>query len=105
MSFKAWLNYPDYYFYWTYDGINNSVFDDMNYKSPAMDSLIEAARFETDPAKYDAEVKGFITIAFQDVPRIPLVNDFRDVAMQKNIEGYTYWFHLVLDYRSIKRTN
>jgi hypothetical protein len=25
--------------------------------------------------------------------------------MQKNIEGYTYWFHLVLDYRSIKRTN
>jgi hypothetical protein len=27
------------------------------------------------------------------------------VAMQKSIEGYTYWFHLVLDYRSIKRTN
>ena len=105
MSFKAWLNYPDYYFYWTYDGINNSVFDDMNYKNPAMDSQIEAARFETDPAKYDAEVKSFITTAFEDVPRIPLVNDFRDVAMQKNIEGYTYWFHLVLDYRSIKRTN
>ena len=104
MSFKAWLNYPDYYFYWTYDGINNSVFDDMNYKNPAMDSQIEAARFETDPAKYDAEVKSFITTAFQDVPRIPLVNDYRDVAMQKNIEGYTYWFHLVLDYRSIKRT-
>ena len=38
MSFKAWLNYPDYYFYWTYDGINNSVFDDMNYKNPAMDN-------------------------------------------------------------------
>jgi peptide/nickel transport system substrate-binding protein len=105
MSFKAWLNYPDYYFYWTYDGINNSVFDDMNYKNPAMDSQIEAARFETDPAKYDAEIKSFITTAFQDVPRIPLVNDYRDVAMQKNIEGYTYWFHLVLDYRSIKRTN
>lgn len=105
MSFKAWLNYPDYYFYWTYDGINNSVFDDMNYKNPAMDSQIEAARFETDPAKYDAEVKSFITTAFADVPRIPLVNDYRDVAMQKNIEGYTYWFHLVLDYRWIKRTN
>jgi ABC-type transport system substrate-binding protein len=58
-----------------------------------MDSQIEAARFETDPAKYDAEVKSFITTAFEDVPRIPLVNDFRDVAMQKNIEGYTYWFH------------
>jgi peptide/nickel transport system substrate-binding protein len=104
MSFKAWLNYPDYYFYWTYDGINNSVFDDMNYKNPAMDTQIEAARFETDPAKYKEEVKSFITTAFQDVPRIPLVNDYRDVAMQKSIEGYTYWFHLALDYRPIKRT-
>ncbi|HEY1723659.1 MAG TPA: ABC transporter substrate-binding protein [Magnetospirillaceae bacterium] len=103
MSFKAWLNYPDYYFYWTYDGINNSVFDDMNYKNPEMDKQIEAARFETDPTKYATEVKSFIKIAFDDVPRIPLVNDFRDVAMQPSIEGYTYWFHLVLDYRSIKR--
>ena len=70
---KAWLNYPDYYFYWTYDGINNSVFDDMNYVNPAMDKQIEAARFESDKAKYDDEVKGFIKIAFDDVPRIPLV--------------------------------
>jgi peptide/nickel transport system substrate-binding protein len=103
MSFKAWLNYPDYYFYWTYDGINNSVFDDMNYKNPSMDQEIEAARFETDPEKYSEEVKSFITTAFHDVPRIPLVNDYRDVAMQKSIEGYTYWFHLALDYRSIYR--
>ncbi len=75
----------------------------MNYKNPEMDKQIEAARFETDPAKYATEVKSFIKIAFDDVPRIPVVNDFRDVAMQPSIEGYTYWFHLVLDYRSIKR--
>ena len=104
MSFKAWLNYPDYYFYWTYDGINNSVFDDMNYVNPNMDKLIEAARFEPDPAKYAQEVKGFIKIAFDDVPRIPLVQDFRDVAMQKNIKNYTYWFHLVLDFRQLTRS-
>jgi peptide/nickel transport system substrate-binding protein len=103
MSFKAWLNYPDYYFYWTYDGINNSVFNAMNYKSKPLDDLVEAARFETDPAKYAEEVKGFIKIAFDDVPRIPLVQDFRDVAMQPSIEGYTYWFHLVLDYRTLGR--
>ncbi len=104
MSFKAWLNYPDYYFFWTYDGINNSVFDDMNYVNPDMDKLIEAARFESNSAKYADDVKGFIKIAFDDVPRIPLVQDYRDVAMQKNIEGYTYWFHLVLDYRDLSRT-
>lgn len=103
MSFKAWLNYPDYYFYWTYDGINNSVFDDMNYVDPKMDKLIEAARFEPDKAKYTDEVKAFIKIAFDDVPRIPLVQDFRDVAMQKSIKNYTYWFHLVLDFRQLTR--
>jgi peptide/nickel transport system substrate-binding protein len=103
MSFKAWLNYPDYYFYWTYDGINNSVFDDMNYVNPAMDKLIEAARFEPDKAKYVDQEKGFIKIAFDDVPRIPLVQDFRDVAMQKSIKNYTYWFHLVLDFRQLTR--
>ncbi len=48
MSFKAWLNYPDYYFYWTYDGVNNSVFNAMNYVNPDMDELIDAARFEAD---------------------------------------------------------
>jgi peptide/nickel transport system substrate-binding protein len=104
MSFKAWLNYPDYYFYWTYDGKNNSVFDDMNYVNPKLDDMVEAARFETDKAKYDEEVKSFIGTAFSDVPRIPLVQDFRDVAMQPSIAGYTYWFHLTLDFRPLSRT-
>jgi peptide/nickel transport system substrate-binding protein len=103
MSFKAWLNYPDYYFYWTYDGANNSVFNAMNYVNPKMDELIAAARFESDPAKYAEEVKGFIKIAFDEVPRIPLVQDYRDVAMQKSVMDYTYWFHLVLDFRQLKR--
>ena len=83
MSFKAWLNYPDYYFYWTYDGENNSVFNAMNYVNPKMDELIATARFESDPAKYAEQVKGFIKIAFDDVPRIPLVQDYRDVAMRQ----------------------
>lgn len=103
MSFKAWLNYPDYYFYWTYDGVNNSVFNAMNYVNPEMDKLIAAARFEADKAKYDEQVKGFIQIAFDDVPRIPLVQDFRDVAMQPSVKDYTYWFHLVLDFRQLTR--
>ncbi|MCE5973096.1 ABC transporter substrate-binding protein [Sinirhodobacter sp. WL0062] len=103
MSFKAWLNYPDYYFYWTYDGVNNSVFNAMNYVNPAMDELIAKARFETDKAAYDEAVKGFIQIAMDDVPRIPMVQDYRDVAMQPDVDGYTYWFHLTLDYRTLSR--
>jgi peptide/nickel transport system substrate-binding protein len=37
------------------------------------------------------------------VPRIPLVQPYLSLAMQKNISGYTYWFHRQLDYRSIKK--
>jgi peptide/nickel transport system substrate-binding protein len=39
--------------------------------------------------------------AYVDVPRIPLFQPTQDVAMQKNISGFTYWFHLQPDYRQI----
>ena len=42
-----------------------------------------------------------IKIVFDDVPRVPLVQTSRDVAMQKNVEGYVYFFHLGLNLRSI----
>jgi hypothetical protein len=38
---------------------------------------------------------------FDDVPRVPLVQTTRDVAMQQNVDGYTYVFHLGLNLRSI----
>jgi peptide/nickel transport system substrate-binding protein len=34
------------------------------------------------------------------MPRIPLYQPYVNVAMQKNISGYQYWFHRRLDYRS-----
>jgi peptide/nickel transport system substrate-binding protein len=76
----------------------------MSYQNPAMDKLIDAARFETDPRKYKDEVDGFISIAFAEVPRIPLFQPYLDVAMQKNIAGYRYWFHRQLDYRQLSKT-
>lgn len=98
--FGGWLNYPEYFFFWNYHG-QNAVFNTMSYQNPAMDKLIDAARFESDSKKYAADVKGFIDIAFDEVPRIVLAQPNIDVAMQKNIKGYTYWFHLQPDYRQI----
>jgi peptide/nickel transport system substrate-binding protein len=66
--------------------------------------LIDASRFETDPQKYREEVEGFIAIAFADVPRIPLFQPSLDVAMQKNVTGYRYWFHRQLDYRQLAKS-
>ena len=101
--FSGWLDYPEYFFYWCYHG-NNSVFNTMSYKSPEMDKFIDGARTAAasgDKAAYDADVKGFVDLAFSDIPRIPLYQPFVNVAMQKNISGYQYWFHRRLDYRAL----
>ena len=98
--FGGWLNYPEYFFFWAYHG-QNAVFNTMGYQNEKLDKLVEAARFETDAKKYDQEVKGFIDIAYTEVPRVPIVQPMMDVAMQKNVHGYTYWFHLQPDYRQI----
>jgi len=102
-AFGGWLNFPDYFFYWAYHG-QNAIFNTMSYQNPAMDKLIDAARFETDPTKYQEEVEGFIKIAFDEVPRVPIFQPSLDVAMQKNIAGYRYWFHRQLDYRPLSKT-
>lgn len=98
--FGGWLNYPDYFFHWAYHG-QNALFNSSSYQNPEMDKLIDAARFESDPAKYAQEVEAFITLAFEDVPTVPLYQPFHDVAMQKNIADYCYWFHRQLDYRPL----
>ncbi len=45
-------------------------------------------------------MKGFISKAYHDVPRVPLFQPYLNVATQKNISGYCYWFHRQVDYRS-----
>jgi peptide/nickel transport system substrate-binding protein len=101
--FSGWLDYPEYFFYWCYHG-NNSVFNTMSYKSPEMDRLIDGARNAAasgDMPTYDTDVKNFVDLAFTDIPRIPLYQPYVNVAMQKNISGYQYWFHRRLDYRAL----
>ena len=56
-----------------------------------------------DKATYDKNVKGFIDTAFADMPRIPLFQPYVNIAMQKNVTGYQYWFHRRLDYRAFAK--
>jgi hypothetical protein len=55
---------PDYFSYWNHHG-QNSIFNDMNYRNPVIDKLIDTARFEPDPQKYDEEVRRFVTLNTQ----------------------------------------
>jgi peptide/nickel transport system substrate-binding protein len=101
--FSGWLDYPEYFFFWCYSG-QNAIFNTPSYVNPAMDALIDGARAAAaigDKEKYAKDVQGFISQAYHEVPRIPLFQPYLNVATQKNISGYVYWFHRQLDYRSI----
>ncbi len=103
--FSGWLDYPEYFFFWCYHG-QNAIFNTLSYVNPEMTKLIDGARkaaADGDMATYDKDVKAFITKAYVEVPRIPLFQPYLNVAMQKNISGYSYWFHRQLDYRSLSK--
>jgi peptide/nickel transport system substrate-binding protein len=102
-DFGGWLNYPDYFFFYAYHG-QDATFNGGSYKNPTMDAHIEAALASKpgDPI-YEESVKSFIELAWQEVPRIPLVQPTLAVAMQPNIEGYQYWFHRQLDFRQLRK--
>lgn len=102
-TFGGWLNYPDYFFYWAYHG-QDAVFNTMSYKNPQMDALIEKSRFAASQGDYADAVKGFVKLAWEEVPRIPLFQPYLNVAMQQSITGYRYWFHRQLDYRTLSKT-
>ena len=101
--FSGWLDYPEYFFFWCYSG-QNAIFNTPSYVSAEMDAFIDGARAAAavgDKESYSTDVKGFISKAWHEVPRVPLFQPFLNVATQKNISGYCYWFHRQVDYRSI----
>lgn len=103
--FSGWLDYPEYFFIWCYHG-KNSIFNTMSYQSKTMDGFIDGAvtaAANGDSAGYEKDVKGMVDTAYADMPRIPLYQPYVNVAMQKNVTGYQYWFHRRLDYRTLNK--
>ena len=101
--FSGWLDYPEYFYIWCYHG-KNSIFNTMSYQSKTMDGFIDGAvtaAATDDKTTYDTDVKGFVDTAYADMPRVPLYQPYVNVAMQKNVSGYAYWFHRQLDYRTL----
>ncbi len=101
--FGGWLDWADYFFYWKYHG-RNSIFNIPSYQNPAMDKLIDTARFSGDPAEYERNVKAFVDMAITDVPFIPIAQPLHDVAMTQNIGGYQYWPSREPDFRYITKS-
>ena len=98
--FGGWLDFPEYFFFWCYHG-QNAVFNTMGYQNAKLDKIITNARFAESKLIYDSSVREMIQIAYDEVPRVPLFQPSQDVAMQKDVMGYQYWFHLQPDYRQL----
>jgi peptide/nickel transport system substrate-binding protein len=101
-SGTAWLPAPDYFLRTYFSGEHRWNFS--GFKNEELDGLVQAARFETDPAKYATACKRMITIAATEVPTVMLWQPNQDAVMARNISGYTYWFHRQVDYRDLVRT-
>ena len=102
-GFGGWLNYPDYFFFYSYHG-QNATFNGSSYQNPELDRFVDAAlQEEADTPEYEENVKGFLKIAFEEMPRIVVAQPYLSVAMQPNVEGYQYWFHRQLDYRPLEK--
>ncbi|ASC69317.1 putative D,D-dipeptide-binding periplasmic protein DdpA [Halomicronema hongdechloris C2206] len=102
-NFGGWLNYPDYFFFYAYHG-QDATFNGSSYQNPEMDKLIEAAlASKPGELEYEENVTGFIQMAWQEVPRVPLVQPKLSVAMQPSVSGYQYWFHRQLDFRQLQK--
>jgi len=97
-NFGGWLNYPDYYFFWVM--MDKHLFNSMNYRNEEIEALVPPTLdMEVDDPKYVANIQKLLAIMFDEVPFVPLYQPFLDVAMQKGVQGYRFYFHRVLDTR------
>lgn len=102
-AFGGWLNYPDYYSFWVYQA--GRLFNSMNYENPEVEALTDATlHLEVDHPDYEPNIKKLIAIFFDEVPLIPVYQPYLDVATQKYVTGYEYYFHRQLDCRSFKKS-
>ncbi|MET3516374.1 peptide/nickel transport system substrate-binding protein [Pseudacidovorax sp. 1753] len=101
-SSSAWFNDPDYFFRIFFQGDWRWNFG--AYDNPELNALVEAARWESDKARYDTAIRRAIAIAFRDVPLVPLWLPSFDIALQPDVAGFTYYIHGQVDFRPLART-
>jgi len=100
-SGTAWLpaTYYFFYLYFTRDQRWNFA----SWENPRIAELADAARFERDPAAYDAQCKEMISILADQMPLLMLWQPNMDAVMGKAIEGFTYQFYRQVDFRDLRR--
>jgi len=103
-NFGGWLNFPDYFFFWVLQ--EGHLFNSMNWRVDEVEKLTtDTLHMAVDNPQYEKNIKRMLTILFDEVPIVPMWQPTLDVAMQKSVKGYRYYFHRQLDARSISKAN
>lgn len=97
----AWLRDTDYFFRIFYQG--DTRWNYGNYHNPEITQLVRDARWETDPAVYRSLTQRMVQIANRDVPVILLWQAAQELVAQKNLQGFVYYHHRQVDFRSLSR--
>jgi peptide/nickel transport system substrate-binding protein len=97
----AWLPSTDYFFRIFFQG--DQRWNYSSWDNQEIVDLTQQARFELDPAKYDAMAKRMVALAAEQAPMILLWQPNQDAVMAANLDGYTYWYHRQVDYRDLRR--
>jgi peptide/nickel transport system substrate-binding protein len=100
-SIVAWLPSPDYFYRNFYTG--NQRWNYSSTDNAEIDKIAQAARFEADKAKYEAEGRELNAIHFDQMFQIPLWQPAQDAVMAANLDGYVYQFTRQVDYRNLSR--
>lgn len=99
---NAWLP-ATYYFFWVYF-TRQQRWNLANWNYPRIVELVAKARSEINQKAYDDECKEMISIMAEQTPLVMLYQSNLDAVMAKNVDGFTYQFHRLTDYRDLKRT-
>lgn len=100
-SSLALFDDPDYFFRIFFQGDWRWNFG--NFDHAELNALVNAARWETDKARYDAAIRRAVQIAFREVPIVPLWQPSFDIALQPDLRDFTYYIHGQLDFRPLSR--
>jgi peptide/nickel transport system substrate-binding protein len=101
-SSSAWFNDPDYFFRIFFQGDWRWNFG--NFDDAELNGLVNAARWEQNPAKYDEAIRQAIAIAFEKLPLLPLWLPSYEAALRPGLTDFTYYIHGQVDFRSLKRS-
>ncbi len=74
-----------------------------NFQNAEVVKLVQDARWETDAAKYGAMTKRMIEIANEEAAIVMLWQAAQELAAQKSLKGFVYYFHRQVDYRKLSR--